>query len=1416
MNFTVFAGLNSDDTEPVDEPAAGVLGNATIEYLGGGLFKGIEYGALGKEIADRNAAVISMTKQRSYRATVPLDGVETLQEAQAILAGAQWLIARDEGYQDESLWGHQHYGGEFFGTNNTWTKFGSTEPVFTVIPPTVVLQGDSGYALQLEFSNDYLFTSMQTNGGRAPAGVGRTNSPQILDYVGYYDFMCLDSEGNVLGQSEIRYTVYDSFRTMAEVYPEIDAVVGYVEETYPVNGIGMYMEKRILATSPGGNDMPCIIIADAEASLGKYQVLKEKMEADPAAYRAALAEGEGPLYEAIMTDYKYPILVTQVHSDEITSTDAILEFVWRIARSHENGTEPGDIEFKTMDSYKDAGKLARDVQLNDMRKTTLSELFYDADGTPWSEFLGYVNGPGNYNIGQQSFSSFSSPIDLNYYYNMATNKFNVKELLDNFIFLIIPTEEPDGRVNMAHANENGFDQNRDHSHQTQPEATAAARMIANWNPIATFMICVYHNEYLIEPCTPPHEPNLEYDLFAKKGMQLGEAFGKASVSNNPSYNAFKMPMRDSLETNDGVKEWGRNWDDICTNYIPSYGILHGSMGITIETVNGNDDTIPTIPYGLFGAAYHLMETDYDYLDNQLAIYERGVNNVDADSVRPFFVDYNDKPSADAAAFRPKFEENNNFFPEYYVIPADAANQKNLAAAFEMQHYFMENGVKVDTLDSDQTVTDAYGEQVSIKAGSFIINMRQAKRSFINSTMYSSLLITDNWPALYAEQAAAFGYQRDFDYYTITKAGAFSGELTRVNVPKLAETAFSGAAGFHVVIKNIGLEAIRAVNHLLDEGVRVGFITSGAEKGHFVVSYDDFIEALDGFALTVVGTKAAPQARVIEKPTLFVPGINHSYASAAGRGEYGRKGNFSNSLTYWDRFALRDQMGFDVIDDPDFAQDADIIIGSANLSAAQVGIVKNDGTSYIAIGAGMPNIRASFFAADEFSFTPTAVTSRVIDHIFRTEYPSDSLVTASYRSYGEGQAMYGYGGRAIQTIPEGANVLIKAAVSEPDKPAVIMGSFLTEKIPQLLDFEGSIQAFEYVEDGLDITVFANTLTHKAHQQGDYGYAANAIYSRMLGEDYAEPSSDATLNTLIVSAGTLVPAFNTETMEYTVSVANSVSSITISAAANHVGATVEGIGTKNLAVGANIFTIAVTAEDGTVNEYTVTVTRAGGGGYGGGSTSGGGGAPATIVEPTVPLADLIPFAPFITGFENNTFRGSQPITREQFVAILYRLNVANPAAYEGDSSFKDVSTSRWSYDAIEWASGAGVVEADANGNFRPAAPLTRGDMAVMFMKVEDLSEMAENIFSDIEDHYAAEDILKAVEVGIFNGYPDGTFKPEGSTTRSEAVAALIRYLMGGEPTDATWQNLTVTFTDVPKTDWAYKYIVLAVIGNTLPPR
>jgi hypothetical protein len=120
-----------------------------------------------------------------------------------------------------------------------------------------------------------------------------------------------------------------------------------------------------------------------------------------------------------------------------------------------------------------------------------------------------------------------------------------------------------------------------------------------------------------------------------------------------------------------------------------------------------------------------------------------------------------------------------------------------------------------------------------------------------------------------------------------------------------------------------------------------------------------------------------------------------------------------------------------------------------------------------------------------------------------------------------------------------------------------------------------------------------------------------------------ATNANLSALAISAGTLTPSFASATTSYTASVANSVSSVTVTPTASESHATIKVNGnsvasgtpsaTIPLDVGSgNVISIVVTAQDGvTTVTYTVTITRAAAS-EGGGGGGGGGGAP--ILGPT----------------------------------------------------------------------------------------------------------------------------------------------------------------------------------------------------------
>ena len=110
-----------------------------------------------------------------------------------------------------------------------------------------------------------------------------------------------------------------------------------------------------------------------------------------------------------------------------------------------------------------------------------------------------------------------------------------------------------------------------------------------------------------------------------------------------------------------------------------------------------------------------------------------------------------------------------------------------------------------------------------------------------------------------------------------------------------------------------------------------------------------------------------------------------------------------------------------------------------------------------------------------------------------------------------------------------------------------------------------------------------------------------YGLPAAENQPPTSTDATLSALSLSGFTLSPSFAADTLTYTASVGNDVASTTVTAAANHDGATVAIVPADAddtadghqvaLAVGNTAVSVTVTAEDGTTMQtYAVTVTRA----------------------------------------------------------------------------------------------------------------------------------------------------------------------------------------------------------------------------------
>ena len=97
-----------------------------------------------------------------------------------------------------------------------------------------------------------------------------------------------------------------------------------------------------------------------------------------------------------------------------------------------------------------------------------------------------------------------------------------------------------------------------------------------------------------------------------------------------------------------------------------------------------------------------------------------------------------------------------------------------------------------------------------------------------------------------------------------------------------------------------------------------------------------------------------------------------------------------------------------------------------------------------------------------------------------------------------------------------------------------------------------------------------------------------------------------------------------------------------------------------------------------------------------------------------------------------------------------------------------------------------------------------------KVTDLDDETENeiIFPDIDSvPWASEAITALAKKNIVSGYTDGTFSPNGTVTREEFVAMIIR------AADLNTTGVFCDFTDVDHDAWYYPFVASAYTNNIL---
>ncbi|MBW3603587.1 MAG: peptidase M28 [Actinobacteria bacterium] len=458
-----------------------------------------------------------------------------------------------------------------------------------------------------------------------------------------------------------------------------------------------------------------------------------------------------------------------------------------------------------------------------------------------------------------------------------------KTVLDNVILLINVVQNPDGRVLDTRQNANGFDLNRDFITNSQPETQVVRDLLVEWNPMVTLDLHGYVNPMLIEPTTPPHNPNYEYDLYIENAlaqafaMEDGVLAAYASLRDDPDFaDEYAQFIAPALRSEDEViipfRDWEvGDWDDWPPIFTPMYAMYHGSYGHTLEAPLNPRRSAPdeAAAFARVNTEAHIasvwsmltyvVDNKLDMITDQLEVFERGENGIAPVPVEPGFV-----PGYGPEDNRPE----HTGYPEAYVIPV-GDDQVSALAAEGLVDFLIAHGVEVGSAKKAFTA----GGQ-TWPGGSYIVSMEQPRRGLANTMLELGYDITYLTPQMYDISGWSLAELWGATVVRVPEGSDLSVRTRRVGDATVTGSVPSGVAAAYAFELD-SETAIAAANEMLAAGVALRRGPDGA-----LIVPADARALLDGFAargITFAALTAVPADAELLEPVEIAAAINRNEA-----------------------------------------------------------------------------------------------------------------------------------------------------------------------------------------------------------------------------------------------------------------------------------------------------------------------------------------------------------------------------------------------------------------------------------------------------------------------------------------------------------------------------------------------------------
>ena len=148
----------------------------------------------------------------------------------------------------------------------------------------------------------------------------------------------------------------------------------------------------------------------------------------------------------------------------------------------------------------------------------------------------------------------------------------------------------------------------------------------------------------------------------------------------------------------------------------------------------------------------------------------------------------------------------------------------------------------------------------------------------------------------------------------------------------------------------------------------------------------------------------------------------------------------------------------------------------------------------------------------------------------------------------------------------------------------------------------------------------------------------------------------------------------------------------------------------------------------------------------------------------------------GISSDLFGPEQPCTRSQIVTFLWRA-AGSPEPKGTAAGMTDVVPGSYYAKAVAWAVENGITSGTAEGTFSPDATCTRAQAVTFLARAQNAKATGKTAFSDVpSDSYFADAVAWAQANGVTTGTSETTFSPDSDCTRAQIVTFLYRANQG----------------------------------------